>query len=1221
MRVKREGKMFNSITKFQGDQYKLDLPIDTSWSKAKARLMIIIEHISTADLKAHKLLSDGDTRAPVVNVINYARRYAAKLGKAVDPAYMVINYRAEKHLHLSTEQRLKKESEFGQRMIEAIDHFKPTHVLICGHRAYRNIVQCGYPAYHLGWVESLKIGKTQCKVTQTFDFFQLLENKGKYANHLRMVAYHLAYLLLGVHPFSLANVQSKPQYVNTRERFDSMMQLLKSSKMVAMDSETKDLSVLANAIYTIQFASDKSDTGYVLPLNHPQTPFSAEDIHYFKSEIRKFLGAKDGPILVTMNGKFDLRVLRRVLKLPIIRRKVWEITAGEHLLNEEMVDWTTLMGGNSFGGLRAILCTYQNDFYFKNEFTKEDRGTTGEVKPDDPAFLRYCAMDVCCLIPMVKMQIKRASYEDLCGKSYKPYFIRHMLCVMSDTEHVLSSLDECGSKIDIEYMKLLQSKDSPFLIEANKVKQEIYDQPETVKANAELLKEAGYKSKGLFGSNSIKDSWIFNIGRPEHRLKLFLDVMGLDSVETTPNGAPSIGKIFVNAYKYANYTVSLYSKYQELNKIITAYIKSWYRKILDSVDGAIDYHLRPGYGFWGVATGRISSFNPSLQVIPQHSDSAQILKSLFIAPEGKLLVHYDYSAHEVRGWSIAAGDMVLGDAFREGQTLRKQWIACEKIPEKDKQLQALFNEYLIYDKDTGKFFSKKDTKLYKKGMEVHLNEHHGAYYLNLKGTTYSAHRVAFCMVYGYLPEEVDHIDNNGLNNKISNLRPATQQENSRNRRADSTRTSSKYKGVYPAMSGKRWIAQIKPSVNEKVKHLGTFDTQEEAHEAYVKAAKKYFGNFANDGENSLAKKGDYRHPSVILREKMAKHADIHIQNVYRFFGKWVTKKDPLRQAVKSTIFGLLYGKGTSTLGEDTKSGELQVKQKEVSQAYNAWREASEKDKPKLEKALNKAKDALQALKDEDRTDYAQHIVDKTFTTFKKGKIWTDHMKYQAEKLGYVYSPLGRIRHLASAVLVNKNDKRLINRQIRRGSNAPIQGFASELAVKATRLTHETYYDELPVLMKMLGLKGKQWDYQIETTRQVHDASYYAVPYVMVLPFIQITQYQATYGIARLTEKQFNMKFTVEPEVEFETGISDAGNGLSATWDYDIANLLQNIKQNLIAGHEKGLIADVNSVYKEILRPWLNKDVVKYLDEKYPLLDVHLAKKIYQCAKHEFDTLS
>ena len=150
---------------------------------------------------------------------------------------------------------------------------------------------------------------------------------------------------------------------------------------------------------------------------------------------------------------------------------------------------------------------------------------------------------------------------------------------------------------------------SPFLIEASKVKQEIYDQPETIKANAELLKDAGYKSQGLFGS-SIKDSWIFNIGKPEHRLKLFLDVMGLKTVEKTPNGQPSIGKVFTNTYKYANYTVSLYSKYQELNKIITSYIKSWYKKIMESVDGAVVYHLRPGFGFWVVATGRNRSFNP-----------------------------------------------------------------------------------------------------------------------------------------------------------------------------------------------------------------------------------------------------------------------------------------------------------------------------------------------------------------------------------------------------------------------------------------------------------------------------------------------------------------------------------------------------------------------------------------------------------------------------------
>ena len=55
--------------------------------------------------------------------------------------------------------------------------------------------------------------------------------------------------------------------------------------------------------------------------------------------------------------------------------------------------------------------------------------------------------------------------------------------------------------------------------------------------------------------------------------------------------------------------------------------------------------------------------------------------------------------------------------------------------------------------------------------------------------------------------------------------------------------------------------------------------------------------------------------------------------------------------------------------------------------------------------------------------------------------------------------------------------------------------------------------------------------------------------------------------------------------------------------------------NVDQGVELGIIEDGCSVKRRILAPWLNKEVVKYLDEKYPLLNVHLAKKIYECAKH------
>ena len=61
---------------------------------------------------------------------------------------------------------------------------------------------------------------------------------------------------------------------------------------------------------------------------------------------------------------------------------------------------------------------------------------------------------------------------------------------------------------------------------------------------------------------------------------------------------------------------------------------------------------------------------------------------------------------------------------------------------------------------------------------------------------------------------------------------------------DNYHNNSKYKGVY--LRKNRWIAQI--AQHKKVKHLGSFDTPEEAHKAYCKAGKKLHGEFANFGK-------------------------------------------------------------------------------------------------------------------------------------------------------------------------------------------------------------------------------------------------------------------------------------------------------------------------------------------------------------------------------------
>jgi hypothetical protein len=90
------------------------------------------------------------------------------------------------------------------------------------------------------------------------------------------------------------------------------------------------------------------------------------------------------------------------------------------------------------------------------------------------------------------------------------------------------------------------------------------------------------------------------------------------------------------------------------------------------------------------------------------------------------------------------------------------------------------------------------------------------------------------------PLQVDHIDNNYLNNQKSNLRIVTRNQNCMNRRKQAN-TTSKYKGV--AWNGSKWTSYI--TVNRKRIYLGYYKLEKTAAKKYNEAALKYFGEFAH----------------------------------------------------------------------------------------------------------------------------------------------------------------------------------------------------------------------------------------------------------------------------------------------------------------------------------------------------------------------------------------
>ena len=86
--------------------------------------------------------------------------------------------------------------------------------------------------------------------------------------------------------------------------------------------------------------------------------------------------------------------------------------------------------------------------------------------------------------------------------------------------------------------------------------------------------------------------------------------------------------------------------------------------------------------------------------------------------------------------------------------------------------------------------------------------------------------------------QTDHINGNKLDNRCSNLRLATARQNSQNRKLRSD-NSTGFKGVYNRWG--KYRAAIR--INGKLKHLGIFDTPEEASEEYQRIAVNLHGAF------------------------------------------------------------------------------------------------------------------------------------------------------------------------------------------------------------------------------------------------------------------------------------------------------------------------------------------------------------------------------------------
>lgn len=150
-----------------------------------------------------------------------------------------------------------------------------------------------------------------------------------------------------------------------------------------------------------------------------------------------------------------------------------------------------------------------------------------------------------------------------------------------------------------------------------------------------------------------------------------------------------------------------------------------------------------------------------------------------------------------------------------------------------------YQEVLRYDPEEGQFYWVKHPKKESlNGCSAGYMDNKGYMRINALGYSAPGHRLAFLFMTGNWPvDEVDHKNCNRFDNRWVNLRETDRCTNQQNLRGPLSNNKCGFLGVMRSQNKKRFVARIE--VDGVSYQVGTFDTPEEAHAAYVEAKRKY----------------------------------------------------------------------------------------------------------------------------------------------------------------------------------------------------------------------------------------------------------------------------------------------------------------------------------------------------------------------------------------------
>ena len=397
--------------------------------------------------------------------------------------------------------------------------------------------------------------------------------------------------------------------VMTKSQLDDLIEVILSSDVVAIDTETTSLNYIDAELVGISI-STKANQGFYIPLTHNYEDAPKQlDRDYVLGKLQSWLEDNDS-IKVGHNLKYDRHIfatysitLRGQIFDTMVLSYVYNSTATRHNLD-------------------AVSKRYLNI----SPTSYEDVAGKGakqipfnEVKVEEASY--YAAEDADIsfqlyekLSPLVKDQSE---------------LIDLYLNIEQSLIEVLGDIERTGVLIDPKLM----DKQS---IEFNQTLEEI--------------------EKNVFLAAEEE----FNLSSPKQLQQILFEKLGLPVLRKTPKGQPSTSESVLQELAVDFPIVKDVLDFRTISKLKTTYTDKLPKMINESTG-----RVHTSYHQAVTATGRLSSSDPNLQNIPIRTKAGRRIREAFIASPGSQLLAADYSQVELRIMAHISKDKGLLASFQK----------------------------------------------------------------------------------------------------------------------------------------------------------------------------------------------------------------------------------------------------------------------------------------------------------------------------------------------------------------------------------------------------------------------------------------------------------------------------------------------------------------------------------------------------------------------------